>query len=218
MARPGGVEYSEDAMDRLLEDFTDTLTSLTRRASRAGLDVFLTDLEALTPAEFMKRYHVSRAEYEELVRLLEEAEEEDGGVGEDVEGMDKYALFLGLAVAYLARDVELDVEVESYRAVDESLRDKTLYLNWVTMGDDRVCPECEEYEAKSPYLVYEFPHVPHPYCRCYPEPCDEHGNPVDLYEYSETDLEYFEEIMEEFEDVGIDLEVMPTPPLYTPIL
>lgn len=39
----------------------------------------------------------------------------------------------------------------------------------ITAGDDRVCPQCDEYEANSPYALADFPTIPaHPLCRCAP--------------------------------------------------
>lgn len=40
-------------------------------------------------------------------------------------------------------------------------------VSWLTAGDGRVCPVCEDYESESPYLISDFPDMPaHPRCRC----------------------------------------------------
>lgn len=40
-------------------------------------------------------------------------------------------------------------------------------VSWFTAGDTRVCPICEDYEAKSPFSYQDVPHAPaHPLCRC----------------------------------------------------
>jgi hypothetical protein len=41
-----------------------------------------------------------------------------------------------------------------------------LIADWVTWGDDRVCDECLELEAKSPYSILSWPSEPHFGCRC----------------------------------------------------
>jgi hypothetical protein len=43
-------------------------------------------------------------------------------------------------------------------------------LNWISMGDGRVCPICEGYEDGSPYSLTDVPAVPHISCRCVVEP------------------------------------------------
>jgi len=42
----------------------------------------------------------------------------------------------------------------------------SLVADWVSMGDDRVCEDCLELEANSPYLLTEWPQEPHFGCRC----------------------------------------------------
>lgn len=40
---------------------------------------------------------------------------------------------------------------------------------WVTAGDDRVCPQCDEYEEENPWTPETFPEMPaHIKCRCSP--------------------------------------------------
>jgi hypothetical protein len=40
---------------------------------------------------------------------------------------------------------------------------------WVTAGDDRVCPECDEHEEQNPWTPETFPEMPaHIKCRCSP--------------------------------------------------
>jgi hypothetical protein len=42
-------------------------------------------------------------------------------------------------------------------------------VSWLTAGDLRVCPICEENEQKSPWAIEDFPDIPaHPRCRCVP--------------------------------------------------
>jgi hypothetical protein len=41
-----------------------------------------------------------------------------------------------------------------------------LVADWVSQGDDRVCDECLELEANSPYSVLAWPESPHFGCRC----------------------------------------------------
>ncbi len=42
----------------------------------------------------------------------------------------------------------------------------SLVADWVTVGDDRVCEECQDLEANSPYSVLNWPESPHFGCRC----------------------------------------------------
>lgn len=40
-------------------------------------------------------------------------------------------------------------------------------VSWLTAGDDRVCPTCEQNGENSPFPIDEFPTMPsHPLCRC----------------------------------------------------
>lgn len=40
-------------------------------------------------------------------------------------------------------------------------------VSWLTAGDGRVCPTCEQYGMDSPFLISDFPDMPaHPRCRC----------------------------------------------------
>lgn len=40
-------------------------------------------------------------------------------------------------------------------------------VNWVTVGDARVCPRCDDLETNSPYALFGAPKPPaHPRCRC----------------------------------------------------
>lgn len=44
-------------------------------------------------------------------------------------------------------------------------------VNWVTAGDGKVCPQCQELEDGSPYFLFGAPSPPaHPNCRCVAEP------------------------------------------------
>jgi 2'-5' RNA ligase len=75
---------------------------------------------------------------------------------------------MGAQIAAAMRDV--------YLAAGVSL------LNWVTAGDDRVCPECEDHEAHNPWRAESFPPMPaHPRCRCVPMPAGEAALPHGLY-------------------------------------
>ena len=41
-------------------------------------------------------------------------------------------------------------------------------IDWITAGDDRVCPSCLDNEDNSPYPPDQVPSYPgHPRCRCY---------------------------------------------------
>lgn len=39
---------------------------------------------------------------------------------------------------------------------------------WITAGDERVCPQCDQLEADSPFAINDMPTMPpaHPLCRC----------------------------------------------------
>lgn len=216
MARPGGIDYNPEKLNSMIDDFMDSTEHIMNRVRVSSVEAFIDDLQALTREEFIRKYGVTRREYDELIAALEDMKDEDmdEAPSEDETDMRGLIYFLGLAVIYLTRDAERDAEIEAYRRHAEDYG-RDLYLNWVTMGDDHVCETCQEYEDASPYRVEEFPHIPHPFCRCHPEPCDENGRPIDdLSEYSETELEYYDEIMEDFGDVGIDFEAVPPPPPY----
>jgi hypothetical protein len=43
-------------------------------------------------------------------------------------------------------------------------------LDWVTAGAGNVCQTCEDYASRSPYSPRGYPAVPHPGCRCGPQP------------------------------------------------
>ena len=46
-----------------------------------------------------------------------------------------------------------------------------MLLDFVTAGDTKVCPVCEDLEAHNPYRAEDFPAIPqHPLCRCIPMP------------------------------------------------
>lgn len=52
-------------------------------------------------------------------------------------------------------------------ALDLYQSENVSYVSWLTAGDGRVCPECEDYGQASPFLISEFPDMPaHPRCRC----------------------------------------------------
>lgn len=41
------------------------------------------------------------------------------------------------------------------------------YVTWMTAGDGRVCPSCEQRGQDSPFPIADFPDMPaHPLCRC----------------------------------------------------
>ena len=42
----------------------------------------------------------------------------------------------------------------------------TILLAWITAGDDRVCPTCQDYADNGPYAPEDVPDYPHPRCRC----------------------------------------------------
>lgn len=51
------------------------------------------------------------------------------------------------------------------------VRQNVQLLNFLTAGDTRVCPVCDEAEVNSPYTPATFPSLPiHPGCRCVPAP------------------------------------------------
>jgi hypothetical protein len=55
-------------------------------------------------------------------------------------------------------------------------------LLWITAGDDRVCPACEDHEDHNPWHAEDFPPMPaHFKCRCVPMPGGEAALPHDLY-------------------------------------
>lgn len=214
MVRPGGVEYDHEKLDHMFDEFLADIQDVLTRLKVTDVESFLSDFHSLTKAEFMRRYGVSEREYNELQAALQELEDLNPPTPEDGKDLAQIIWFMGLAVVYLARDIERDTEIQAYRQHAEA-HGRELYLNWVTMGDDHVCETCQDYEDGSPYRVEEFPHIPHPFCRCHPEPCDENGRPIDdLSEYSGSELEYYDEIMEDFGDVGIDFEAVPPPPPY----
>jgi hypothetical protein len=43
-------------------------------------------------------------------------------------------------------------------------------VDWSTMNDERVCIECDELQARSPYSILAIPDVPHGFCRCWTMP------------------------------------------------
>jgi hypothetical protein len=43
-------------------------------------------------------------------------------------------------------------------------------LDWLTAGDGRVCPRCDSLADAGPYTPRNYPAVPHPGCRCVPQP------------------------------------------------
>lgn len=54
-------------------------------------------------------------------------------------------------------------------ALDLYQRLGTATVNWVTVGDERVCPRCEANEAGNPWPLDSVPEFPaHPRCRCMP--------------------------------------------------
>jgi len=54
-------------------------------------------------------------------------------------------------------------------ALDLYASENVQYVSWLTAGDDRVCPICEQNGQDSPYLITDFPEMPsHPLCRCVP--------------------------------------------------
>lgn len=207
MTRPGVMEYDEDKVDAILEDLTEELHRIQNKKLLDDVESFASDLESLQPKEFMAKYGVSPSDYAYLKSILEEADGIEPPGTEERDHVGLILLYLGLAVTYLARDVERDAEVETYRASGQE------YLNWVTMGDDAVCPVCLEYEEGSPYKVEEFPHVPHPWCRCHPEPCDAEGNPLKPGELTAEEVEEIERLMEGFLDVDLDYFEVPGNPI-----
>lgn len=207
MTRPGGLEYDEDKVDAILDALTEELVMIQNKKLLGDVEAFASDLEALQPKEFMRKYGVSSSDYARLISILDEAEDIESPIEEGDHDVGLILLYLGLAVTYLARDVERDTEVEAYRASGAE------YLNWVTMGDEAVCATCQEYEEGSPYKVEEFPHVPHPWCRCHPEPCDAEGNPLKPGELTAEEVEEIERLMEGFLDVDLDYFEVPGNPI-----
>jgi hypothetical protein len=56
-------------------------------------------------------------------------------------------------------------------------------LDWVTAGDLKVCPSCEDHEDRNPWRIEDFPPMPdHPGCRCVPMPAGDAALPASLYE------------------------------------
>lgn len=52
-------------------------------------------------------------------------------------------------------------------ALDLYASEGVAYASWITAGDGRVCPICQDNEDNSPYLVADFPSLPgHARCRC----------------------------------------------------
>jgi 2'-5' RNA ligase len=52
-------------------------------------------------------------------------------------------------------------------ALDLYRSENVEYVTWMTAGDERVCPICEQNGTDSPFLVSDFPEMPaHPRCRC----------------------------------------------------
>jgi 2'-5' RNA ligase len=52
-------------------------------------------------------------------------------------------------------------------ALDLYRSENVEYVTWMTAGDERVCPICEQHGTDSPFLISDFPEMPaHPRCRC----------------------------------------------------
>lgn len=219
MGRPSKLEYDENKVDDIFNMALQEMQGNISGFKPNEFEYMVDDMLSLTKKDFMSKYGMSSAEYDKLRDMVEEMEEsedeepEEGG--EDHDSMlALMMMWMGLSTVYYMRDVERDTELTIY----EDVGGEDLYLNWVTMGDDLVCEECLEYEAGSPYPVDLFPHIPHPFCRCQPEPCDADGNPVDLSRANEVDLEEYMNIVEEFQDIGIDFEVVVPPTEFNPII
>lgn len=69
-----------------------------------------------------------------------------------------YYLDLRSAVDFLAATNDI------YRAL------KVTQVDWSTMNDERVCGECDDLQARSPYKMNMIPDVPHGFCRCWTMP------------------------------------------------
>lgn len=50
--------------------------------------------------------------------------------------------------------------------------DPEALVAWVTAGDGRVCPDCQDLEDNGPYAPADVPDAPHPGCRCTTAPAD----------------------------------------------
>ncbi len=52
-------------------------------------------------------------------------------------------------------------------ALDLYRSENVEYVTWMTAGDGRVCPLCEQHGIDSPFPIMDFPEMPaHPRCRC----------------------------------------------------
>jgi SPP1 gp7 family putative phage head morphogenesis protein len=63
------------------------------------------------------------------------------------------------------------------------------YVNWVTAGDEHVCPLCEDLEENNPYLLSDMKGLnppKHPSCRCHLQACDNEGDPLPDKTYNVT--------------------------------
>lgn len=53
-------------------------------------------------------------------------------------------------------------------AIDLYASEGVVAVDWLTAGDTRVCIQCDDNEANSPYSPADYPALPHPRCRCSP--------------------------------------------------
>lgn len=113
-----------------------------------------------------------------LEKILDRAEADLGRVlAQDARTGASYRQMVENAAAVLrGTDVDAVSFVVDW-ASTEALRQGALDLyssqnvpdvDWITAGDERVCPICQANEDASPYAPTAYPKLPHPLCRCTP--------------------------------------------------
>lgn len=128
---------------------------------------------------------ITTAMDEQISTVLAEGLADGRGVREIAKAINNRVEKIGLTRSrLLARTEVIAAHAESKLNVyeDANIQGVGLQSEWLTAGDDRVCPECDAAAAQSPYTVNEaHGMIPlHPNCRCTWVPVITDGKGIEL--------------------------------------